>query len=206
MDSYFSLNNILSWSGGLWGILTVLFWSATYILISIAGFLDKQEKKVSMPYVSSVLNAGWEIAAIIFTRGNPGFIIWFLLDIFILHHGFSRASTVLNKLLYCASILFATGMLLFSFEKYDTVAFLFTVYLIDVIMGIEFIIKRAALSNKLKISIALTKLLGDLFAGLTFCCEYYFVVLFAIFSLICNCVYLVKCIKEQSQFSLNCKT
>ena len=104
MDAYFSFSNILAWAEGIWGILTLLFWSITYILIVAAGFLSRKERKLSMPYIAGALNAAWEIAAIIYTHGNPGFIIWFIIDVFILFWGFSFSPSVKKKIIYCASI------------------------------------------------------------------------------------------------------
>lgn len=195
MDPYFSFSNILAWAEGIWGILTLLFWSITYILIVAAGFLSRKERKLSMPYIAGALNAAWEIAATIYTHGNPGFIIWFIIDLFILFWGFFFSPSVKKKIIYCASILLSTCILLFAFEKF-TPAFLFTVYLIDVIMAFEFLVKRTKLSSKFKITIAVTKLLGDLFAGLTFSYMYDFIIVFATVSFVCNCIYLIACIKE----------
>lgn len=195
MDAYFSFSNILAWAEGIWGILTLLFWSITYILIVAAGFLSRKEKKLSMPYIAGALNAAWEIAATIYTHGNPGFIIWFIIDVFILFWGFFFSPSVKQRIIYCASILLSTCILLFAFEKF-TPAFLFTVYLIDVIMAFEFLVKRTKLSSKFKITIAVTKLLGDLFAGLTFSYMYDFIIVFATVSFVCNCIYLIACIKE----------
>lgn len=195
MDAYFSFSNILAWTEGIWGILTLLFWSIAYILIVVAGFFSRKERKVSMPYIAGALNAAWEIAATIYTHGNPGFIIWFIIDVFILFWGFFFSPSVKKKIIYCASILLSTCILLFAFEKF-TPAFLFTVYLIDVIMAFEFLVKRTKLSSKFKITIAVTKLLGDLFAGLTFSYMYDFIIVFATVSFVCNCIYLIACIKE----------
>lgn len=195
MDAYFSFSNILAWAEGIWGILTLLFWSITYILIVAAGFLSRKERKLSMPYIAGALNAAWEIAATIYTHGNPGFIIWFIIDVFIIFWGFFFSPSVKKKIIYCASILLSTCILLFAFEKF-TPAFLFTVYLIDVIMAFEFLVKRTKLSSKFKITIAVTKLLGDLFAGLTFSYMYDFIIVFATVSFVCNCIYLIACMKE----------
>lgn len=197
MNSYFAISNILRWAGGIFGILTVFFWSITYILIVIAGFYSKKERKVSMPYVSGVLNIGWEVAAIIFTEGNPGFIVWFVIDLFIFFWGVSFLQTAKRKLLYCISIILTTTLILLSF-RLAAPAFLFTVYLIDVIMGMEYLIKRTKLAKRFKASIAVTRLLGDLFAGLTFYATYDFVVIFAIVCFVCNCTYLIKCIREKN--------
>ena len=68
MNSYFAISNILRWAGGIFGILTVLFWSITYIFIVIAGFYSKKERKVSMPYVSGVLNIRCGVAVIVPVR------------------------------------------------------------------------------------------------------------------------------------------
>lgn len=196
MNPYFSFSNILAWAEGVWGVLTVLFWSTTYIFIVIAGFLGRKKRMVSIPYIAGVLNAAWEVAATIYTEGNPGFIIWFFVDIFIIFWGFHFLPSIKKKIIYVASIVLMTIVLLFSFEHYNP-AFLFTVYLIDVIMAVEFIVKCNSLSNHFKVTIAITKLLGDLFAGLTFSNTYSFVLIFAITSFVCNCIYLILCLRDR---------
>jgi len=198
LDSYFSFSNILAWSEGIWGVLTLLFWSVTYILIVIAGFRSRKEKKVSMPYVAGVLNVAWEIAGTVYTRGNPGFIIWFLIDILIVFWGFLFLSSIWKKIVFLVAILPVTALFLYSFKHFDA-AFLFSVYLIDVIMEIDFLVNRKQLSKKFMIPIASTKLLGDLFAGLTFGHIYSFVWIFALLSFICNTIYLIQCIAEHSR-------
>ena len=150
-----------------------------------------------MPYIAGVLNAAWEIAATIYTEGNPGFIIWFIVDLIIIFWGLSFLPSAKKRLLYCFSIVSFTGLHLYCFAHYRP-AFLFTVYLIDSIMAFEFICKRTSLSSKFQIPIAVAKLLGDLFAGLTFLNEYWFVFWFAAISFICNLVYLILCIKFRS--------
>lgn len=190
------LKNLLLWTDGLWGLLTVIFWSITYILIVIAGFLSQREEKVSMPYVAGVLNVAWEVAAMIYTKGNPGFIAWFFIDIFIVLWGVLFLPSAKKRILYGVSILVMIVLYLLSFNLFSP-AFLFTVYLIDIIMEVEFIFKRARLSKKFKISIAVAKLLGDVFAGLTFGHLSVYIIIAALISFICNAVYLIMCIKER---------
>lgn len=196
MNFNFSFSNILLWTDGIWGLLTVLFWSITYVFIAIAGFYSKKEKKVSMPYVAGVLNAAWEVAAIIHTGGNPGFIVWFIIDVFIMFWGFCFLTSAKKKILYSVSIFLSTIILLLSFEHLHAVAFLFTVYLIDVIMAVEFILCRKKLSRKFNIAIAAAKLLGDLSAGLTFGYVHDCIIAFSIISFICNFIYLFQCIED----------
>jgi len=203
MNVYFSFSDILMWAEGIWGILTVLFWAITYILIVLAGILSKKEKQVSMPYVAGVLNVAWEIAATIHTKGNPCFIVWFGIDVLIVVYGIFFLSSIKKKIFYCTSILLMTVLLLYSFRQY-TAAFIFTVYLIDVIMAVNFVLKRKVLSKKFKVTIAATKLIGDIFAGLAFSHKYGFVKWFAIISFICNFVYLIQCIKESTYFKRGC--
>lgn len=194
MYNNFSFNNILEWFGGIWGLATVIFWSATYVFIVIAGFLSQKEKKVSMPYVSGVLNVAWEIAAICYTEGNPGFILWLAIDFFIVCFGFIFLPHT-KKILYCISIAFSVAVFLFCFTKF-TDGFLFTVYLIDAIMEIDYLINYKRLSQKFMLAIATTKLLGDFSAGLTFGHLHSFIWFFAAISFACNLAYLIKCVKN----------
>ncbi len=196
MNPHFAFSNISAWAEGVWGILTVLLWSCTYILIAVAGFLGRKGRNVSMPYIAGVLNAAWEIAATIYTKGNPGFILWFFIDVFIIFWGIYFLPSVKKKVLYVGSIALMTVIFSSSFMRYEP-TFLFTVYLIDAVMAVEFIVARNSLSKHFKVTIAVTKLLGDLFAGLTFHHAYSFVVVFATISFIGNCIYLFLCIRTR---------
>ena len=64
-------------------------------------------------------------------------------------------------------------------------------FVIDLIMAIVYLLQRNKMSPHLKISISITKLLGDLFAGL-----YYFkgaklVAIIAVIVFVCNVIYLL---------------
>ena len=58
------------------------------------------------------------------------------------------------------------------------------------------VIPRKKLSPKLKIPIAFTKLLGDLFAGVAYAPESIFVAILAVLVFYCNIAYLCLCIGE----------
>jgi len=66
----------------------------------------------------------------------------------------------------------------------------------DFIMAVCFLTDRKKLSGKLKVSIAVTKLLGDLFAGMCYGPEGAFITILAGLVLLCNIAYLYLCMDE----------
>ena len=178
-------------------ILTIVFWSLTYVLIVIAGFKSRNVKKVSMPYIAGVLNFSWEICALIVFRGNWGHVLWLLLDCVIVYFGFSYLGKVKQRLLYIISIVVITIVLFHIFKLPDGA--LISVFIIDLIMAIDFIVQSKALSSQFKVPIAITKLIGDLFAGIMCATSSILIAILAVLVFLCNLFYLCYCFEEQSK-------
>ncbi|MBQ9931100.1 MAG: hypothetical protein IJO79_01990 [Firmicutes bacterium] len=174
--------------------LQIIFWSITYILVIVAGTQSWNLRKVSMPYVAGVLNFAWEICALYTSGGFWGHILWLGLDLVIVFFGFQFVSTKKQKTLYLAAIAIATISLFIIFRHPE--GMLVSVFVIDLIMAIYFLIDRKKLSPKLKVLIAVTKLLGDLFAGLYYGPLSDFIAVTATIVLLCNGYYLYLCIME----------
>ena len=177
-------------------LMTVIMWSITYILIIIAGFKSSKLKKVSMPYVAGVLNFSWEICAVIESQGFWGHILWLLLDCVIVYWGISFLHTSKQKVLYIASIIITTVVLYFLFQLPS--GMLITVFLIDLIMALCFIFEAKKLSKHFKTPIAVTKLLGDAFAGMACINTSDLIVIIAVLVFLCNLFYLSYCLEEKS--------
>jgi len=172
---------------------TVL-WSITYALIIVAGILSRKDKKVSMPYASGVLSFSWEICAIWGSGGFWGHVAWLALDIAIVFIGFRYLQASRSRVLYAISILISTALLQYIFTIQS--GMLISAFVIDLIMAVCYLVDRKKLSSKLKIPIAFTRLLGDLFAGVFYAPESIFIVIVAVIVFFCNLSYLYLCIEE----------
>ncbi len=175
-------------------LLTVVFWAITYLLIVYAGFRSRSLKQVSMPYTAGVLNFAWELCAVIDKSGYWAYVLWLVIDIAIVCIGFFCLKSAINKVAYGSALLFCTVGLLFAFNL--TNGFVYTVYAIDLLMAICFLVERKRLSPVLKLPIAITRLLGDFFAGFVFC-RYPLVTATAVIVLVLNVVYVCLCIREK---------
>ncbi len=176
-------------------ILQVLFWSITYVLIIIAGFKSQKIKMVSMPYIAGVLNFAWEFIALNLTKGiNFGHISWFALDLFIVFIGYRFLVERKRKAIYLTAILIFVILLKYIFSLNN--GMLISVFVIDLIMAIVYLVQIKQMSPYLKIPVAATKLIGDLFAGLFYFKELKLVAVITVLVFICNSLYLFLCIKE----------
>lgn len=176
--------------------IQIVFWSITYILIIIAGFQSSEIKKVSMPYIAGILNFGWEACALQYSKGLWGHMLWLSLDMVIVYYGFRYLLTLKSKMLYVGSIYLLILVLSYVFTLAD--GMLISVFVIDVIMALLFLLNRKKLSHKMKVPIAVTKLLGDAFAGLHYASELPIIRIMAVFVLLCNLIYLYLCIRERT--------
>lgn len=175
--------------------LQALFWSITYVLIIIAGFKSQKIKMVSMPYIAGVLNFAWEMIALYLTRGSNWIhVSWFTLDLFIVFIGYRFLVERKRKVIYLTAILIFVILLKYIFNLNN--GMLISVFIIDLIMAIVYLVQIKQMSPYLKIPVAATKLIGDLFAGLFYFKELKLVAVIAVIVFLCNLVYLVLCIIE----------
>lgn len=175
--------------------IQIILWSITYMLIIAAGFLGWSKKKISMPYIPGVLNFSWECAALINSKGFYGHIIWLALDCLIIYIGFHFLDQTKQKIIYIISIVVLIWVQLMVFQLAQ--GMLISVFIIDLIMAICFCIDLRQISTKFKITIAITKLLGDMFAGLYYASEGIFVTITAILVFLINIFYLSLCFGEK---------
>jgi len=149
---------------------------------------------VSMPYIAGVLNFAWEICALYNSHGFWGHIIWFSLDMAIVYFNFIYIKSNQRKFVYTLSIFISTLLLMHIFTLSN--GMMFSVFIIDFIMAIGFLADREKLSPKLKVPIAITKLIGDTFAGLYYSSQSMFVAVLAVLVFFCNIYYFYLCVEE----------
>lgn len=177
-------------------VLQVVFWSITYGLIIIAGFQSRKIRKVSIPYFAVILNYSWECCALLHSYGwFWAHIVWFSLDLIIVIIGYLFLDTKKEKISFI--LLNLTGIVLLFFVFQSPGGMLISCFIIDFLMAASFLICRKKLSPKFKIVIAVTKLIGDSFAGLFYSPNSYVVGFLACLVFICNIIYLELCIEEK---------
>lgn len=175
-------------------VIQVVFWSITYVLIVIAGVKSRKIRKVSMPYAALILNFTWEVCALWCSRGYYSHILWASLDIPIVYFGYRYLKTSDARAIYILSLLIGFLSMLYIYPLPNGA--LFSVFIIDLIMAICFLVERKKLSPYLKTPIAVTKLLGDAFAGLCYAPASDLVAVIALLVFACNVCYLGLCLME----------
>lgn len=177
--------------------MQILLWSATYVLIIIGCALSSDTKKVAMPYAAGVMNFAWEACALQLTKSFWGHYLWLGLDLFIVGFGYLYLRLPKQKGLYLTSILVLILGLSWVFEQEQ--GMLISVFIIDLIMAVAFLVDRSKLTPKMKIPIAVSKLLGDACAGLFYSRDSIVVCILAILVAICNTGYLILCVRENAR-------
>ena len=180
-------------------ILYVGFWTLTYALIIIAGYNSRRIGMVSMPYIAGILNLVWETCAVISNPTFWGYYPWIVLDLIIAYIGYRFLPSKKDKCKYIIVIIMSTVFLYFLTVLWDS-TLIISVYAIDFVMAILYIFQYRSISPKLRITIAITRLLGDLFAAV----EVLQSPLKALYPLviivfIINCIYLVMTILEKTR-------
>ena len=174
--------------------LQILLWTATYILIIIASIKNYSMRTISIPIIACVLNFAWELVALWNSKGFWGHILWAGLDIFIIFFALRYVSRKQYKFIILLSLIIGCLVLYFAFELPN--GMLISVFIIDVIMAIAYVVEFNKMAPTFKIPIAITKLFGDLFAGLYYGIDRPFIGIMAIAVLIFNFIYFVMSLKE----------
>lgn len=184
----------------MFDILQVVCWSITYILIILAGLENLQlgKMKMSIPCLAVILNLSWEFCALSLSDGYWGHVLWFGLDIIIFFINYIFLERKKDKIIYTGMCVCSAAILFGIFQLSQ--GMLLSCFVIDLIMAASFLFSQKFLSVKLKLPIAVMKLLGDAFAGAYYCSASVMVAVIAALVLIINSIYLYKCLKE---FALN---
>lgn len=176
--------------------LQIIFWSITYVLILISGGRSRQERKIAIPYIAGVLNFAWEACALQEYQGFWGHLLWMGLDFGIIYFGFIYLSSARKRVFYISSIYIA--ILIFAYIFTLPEGMLLSVFAIDLIMAVVFLVDRKKLSRKCKLPIAVTKLIGDAFAGMFYAPQSVYVACMAMLVFCCNLVYTYLCWREMA--------
>ena len=141
-------------------------WSVSYFLICVYSLKYREEKKVFMPLIAGAMNFGWEIHALIVSKGLWTHIVWLLLDVIIIAYNLYALKTS-QKVLYTTFTILLIISLYFIFRIPQIDGMLISSFAIDIIMAIEYLVFIKALSNKGRTLIGVFRLLGDLFAWIS---------------------------------------
>lgn len=172
-----------------------ILWAVTYVLIIIAGVQSWNIKKASMPYIACILNFSWEICALISSGGLWVHILWLSLDFGIVFLNFRFLISKKKQAIYVLALICAIVMHIVAFLFPN--GMLISSFVIDLIMAICFCVDAKKLSPKLKTSIAATKFLGDLFAGIYYGKQLIVIAIIAVFVGVLNFIYLNLCLEQQ---------
>ena len=196
----------------MYDTLQALFWILTYFLIIVFYLSDKGKKQFYIPLTAILMNYAWELNAVIISRGLWVHILWVGLDTFIfyshyrvLYHlcrsdravknnkkkkqkkGNTTAISYYLNYTYLLGLVVFFIILLFIFRLKN--GQLFSVFTIDLLMAVLFLLSINKLSLRGQIPIAGIKLLGDLFAWLFYKSETPFVNVVGILVLLINTIY-----------------
>lgn len=178
---------------------SLLFWTITYLIIVYNGIKFRQERKLMMPLVPSILNLSWEINAVIRSRGMIGHILWFVPDVLIgiinLYNLEGR-----KRMIYIASAIAAFFLFLVIFNLPGE-GMLISSFVIDFIMALIYVLQVKKISYHGKIAVAVCKLIGD-FAAWLYYMNYSFVIRIIGPTVFClNVFYLACCLELDKQNS-----
>ncbi len=176
--------------------MQVSLWSLVYLLIIYFGLRSKDKGSVRMPLFAGGLNFAWEGNALFMFRGWAH-LVWFALDLMILALNVRalryRRKSAAQYLLYIAAI----SIGLFCVFQLDY-GMLISAFLIDMWIAVEYVAAARHIHPDGKTAIALTRLLGDLFAWLEYMQSSVIVLILGGIVMLCNVWYLCYCMEESS--------
>lgn len=181
--------------------LQIALWSLTYVLV-IKGGQDASPRMPCMPLVAGCLNFCWEVNALIFSGGMWGHILWLTLDAVILFQNMRYLHSrfrLRGVLIYSIAMILMGMLLAVLFRIPEWNGMLYTAFADDLIMAAEFVIAAKKITPNCKVSIAVCKLFGDLFAWLFYCKNSMYVAIIGAIVLALNLFYLCWCIEVRGR-------
>lgn len=180
------------------GLFLLVFWSLAYFFAIIHAV---KYKRHAIPPFAIALNFAWEIVASIMYHGII-YISWCLLDAIIVALLLLERKAFSNQQIgtYFAGFVI-NGILCILFNNYyhssGLSGFVFMSFLWDVGLAACFIyeICKTHWANSLQLCVAVSKLLGDLFAWIIFR-RYWIITVFGICVMILNLIYLFFVIRQ----------
>ncbi len=170
-------------------LFQAIFWSITYLLIIWYGCQNK-DSNIQMPFLAGSLNIAWEIAAVIFSAGYLGHILWMLLDIVIFIQNIRKIKKLKFICLYVGITLFWVVLFHIFFRLPKMNGMLISSFFIDFIMAVTYVVAEKRISMMGKVPIATTKMIGDIFAWLFYLRQSVFVAMIGFLIFIVNLFYL----------------
>lgn len=173
-----------------------MFWSATYVLMIVYGVKYRYERTPFIPLLPGCLNLAWELNA-----GLDAWVsmLWLILDLVIFTQNINTLKNNRKRILYICALIAATGILYFIFRVPEADGKLYSAFVTDIIMAVFFIVKVNSLSPHGRITIACTKLIGDLFAWIVYSKDSMAVSIIGFLVLLLNIMYLAVCLEKQSK-------
>ena len=173
----------------------IILWTATYVEIIYLG-CRYHDLNPSMPYVSGCLNLAWEMNSIF----QPGLVLgrlgWLILDAWIFIQNAMRLKDSKRQYILAEVIFLALVRWIFVAVP---LGMLKSVFSIDLIMAVDYIVEQKRISFHGQVLVAATKLLGDLCAWLYYSHESRFVILVGFLVFLCNLFYLAIAMEVNSK-------
>lgn len=183
-------------------ILLIIFWSLSYGCICFYIARYSNEKRLFMPYIAGALNWGWEINALLKSKGYWGHIIWLTLDCIILFYNIYLLKKANQQFIYIIFVLVITLILYYIFSLSTIDGMLLSSFIIDIIMALEYLFIIRSLSSHGRFLIGSFRLLGDMFAWIRNMQYSGIVLLIGILVLIINIFYLCYCLQLHKNKSI----
>lgn len=178
----------LRWFRHMYEIITIFFWAITYFLILYVGVRYSVEYPISIPLTALVLNFAWEISGS-FIFYSPGYIIWMIIDIAVvaicvrsLYH-FHRKYII--SFFVALIVVTAVYFYIFTFNY----VFEYVSFVQDLVMAVFYILLIKRISPHLRVTIGITRLLGDCFAWIAWKEMFPFINYIGLTVLIVNIIY-----------------
>lgn len=183
--------------------LMVILWTVAYVLIIVGGIKYRSERKMFMPLLAGSLNFTWELNALI-SRGGYGHIAWFTLDIFIMIYNL-MIIPLKKCIVYIFQIVVFAFLFKFLFQNEHYNLMLLSSFFIAAIMAIEYLVFAKKISHQLKMPIAVTSCLGNVFAWIGYFQQSVFVEIIGGVTIVLQLIYIAYCLEESSRINVKGK-
>jgi hypothetical protein len=157
-------------------LVSGVFWTIAYVLILVRA---ERDRRYGMPMLALAANLSWELTfAVVTPHSGPQMIVngvWLLLDVGLAvqflrfaHVDFPTLSRTMTRLLFAVAVVTAFGIVSLSVLEFDDRLGAYSAFGMNLLMSISFLFmlfRRRSLAGQ-SVAIALTKLLGTLFASI----------------------------------------
>lgn len=179
-------------------VLQVLFWATTYFIIDYNLIRYRNERAMYKPLFPGLLDLSWEVNAAILSGGFWGHVLWVSLELVIFVFNVLLLKKWLNRVCYFLFFIILLICFYCVFRFPNTDGMLISVFIIDFILALVYIVQIKKISKHGKIPVAITKLLGDVCAWFVYKDAMSFVMIIGIVVFSLNLFYLCMCIEERA--------